>query len=54
MESIGPRRQPFGNSACGELVAGVQEESCAVAFGSANRFDRCVSFDEIISGHFLR
>lgn len=41
------------NTAYGELVAGVQEERCAAAFGSAIGPVRYVSFDQIISGQFL-
>ena len=53
MESIGPlMATPLRDTAYGELVAGAQEEKCAAAFGSANRSGPCVSFDEIISGHF--
>ena len=53
MESIGPLlATPLRDTAYGELVAGAQEEKCAAAFGSANRSGPCVSFDEIISGHF--
>ena len=55
MESIGPlMATPLRDTAYGELVAGAQEEKCAAAFGSANRSDPVESFDEIISGYFLR
>lgn len=38
MESIGPfMATALRDTAYGELVAGVQEEKCAAAFGSANK-----------------